>query len=407
MRDKKRHPHSSGRPGAGKGAGQAFGPRKGNRFGAGKPTSFNEEQRDRRRAGSRDGAATDERRDRGPRRFETGSQGRGDRDGPQSRHEFSKRGPRGDSRRHDRPRPEQEPDAKSAGGRGRFRRDGVRGKHRFEAPADDHPQPSIRSNYGRKSRALQNGRPDGERAGRPGALWIYGRHAALAALANENRKVKRILAADSTLEWLLEADIPAQRRAMIVRAAPFEVDQMLPAGAVHQGIAVEVEALPRARLRETCAPEGTLRPVVVFDQITDPHNIGAIFRSAAAFGARAVIVQDRRTPPLAGALAKAAAGAVETVPCIEVVNISRALEGLKDLGYFCAGLDSAATKSIVEIPQGKPVALVLGAEGEGLRRLVRETCDEVFRIPLDAAMESLNVSNAAAVALYELTRRDE
>lgn len=143
---------------------------------------------------------------------------------------------------------------------------------------------------------------------------------------------------------------------------------------------------------------------MVLDQITDPHNIGAIFRSAAAFGARAVVVQDRRTPPLAGALAKAAAGAIEVTPCIAVVNISRALEGLKDLGYHCAGLAGEAEAPISELPFEQPTALVIGAEGEGLRRLVAETCDRLYRIPISRRMESLNVSNAAAVSLYEIAR---
>lgn len=271
------------------------------------------------------------------------------------------------------------------------------------ADPDIAPQSELRSEHGRP-----RGRGEGRRSDRPGertgSLWIYGRHAALAALRNDARKIRRVLAAESALDWLNDADLPPDRRALIVRTAPFEIDRALHDGAVHQGLAVEVEALPRARLRETCAPDGRNRPVVVFDQITDPHNIGAVLRSAAAFGACAVIFQDRRTPPLAGALAKAAAGAVETVPAIEVVNIARALEGLKDLGYFCAGLDGDATMTIGEIPRDKPVALVLGAEGAGLRRLVGETCDGVFRIPLHPAMDSLNVSNAAAVALYEISR---
>jgi 23S rRNA (guanosine2251-2'-O)-methyltransferase len=144
----------------------------------------------------------------------------------------------------------------------------------------------------------------------------------------------------------------------------------------------------------------------VLDQITDPQNIGAIFRTAAAFGARAAIVQDRRTPPLSGALAKAAAGAVETLPVVKAVNISRALEALKDLGYYCAGLASEGAAPITELPKDRPIAIVLGAEGAGLRQLVGETCDGLFRIPIDPVMESLNVSNASAISLYEATRGD-
>ena len=145
--------------------------------------------------------------------------------------------------------------------------------------------------------------------------------------------------------------------------------------------------------------------MVVLDQITDPQNIGAIFRSAAAFGASAVIVQERRTPPLSGALAKAAAGAVETVPCVAVVNIARAIEALQGLGRYCVGLAGEAEMMIGDTPKDTPMALVLGAEGAGLRKLVGETCDARVRIPIAPAMESLNVSTAAAVSLYELTRK--
>lgn len=186
-----------------------------------------------------------------------------------------------------------------------------------------------------------------------------------------------------------------------------DIEQTLHEGAAHQGLAVEVEDLPRARLKDACHIDSRLRPVVVLDQITDPQNIGAIFRSAAAFNAAAIIVQDRRTPRLAGALAKAAAGAVEQVSCVEVVNVARALEGLKTLGYACVGLAGEAERPISARVSARPVALVLGAEGAGLRRLVRDTCDELVRIPIHPKMESLNVSTACAVALYELSRSND
>lgn len=258
----------------------------------------------------------------------------------------------------------------------------------------------------RKDPAGRAGGPDRERG--PSRLWIYGRHAALAALSNPERRIKRVLAAGGALDWLAEARIPQDRLVTLREAArPEDFTRALHEGAVHQGLAVEVDDLPRARLKDACDPSGGRGPVLVLDQITDPHNIGAIFRSAAAFGARAIIVQERRTPPLAGALAKAAAGAVEKVPCVAVVNIARALEGLKGLGYFCAGLAGEASAPLGDIPRNRPVALVLGAEGEGLRRLVAETCDGLFSIPIERRMESLNVSNAAAVALYEIARRQE
>lgn len=261
---------------------------------------------------------------------------------------------------------------------------------------------------GEKSAPKRKPSPPAQRraaeAERPAHLWIYGRHAALAAIANPARVIRRILIADTALQWISEARVPRQRLASLAEARREDFERALHEGAVHQGVAVEVEDLPRARLKEACEPDGGGRPVVVLDQITDPHNIGAIFRSAAAFGARAIIVQDRRTPPLAGALAKAAAGAVDLVPCVEVVNIARALEGLKGLGYHCAGLAGEADAAISALPEDRPAALVLGAEGEGLRRLVAETCDRLYRIPISRRMESLNVSNAAAVALYEIGR---
>ncbi len=238
----------------------------------------------------------------------------------------------------------------------------------------------------------------------PTLLWLYGRHAAAAALVNPSRRIKRGFVTKNAADWLAEIGVQPEKLALLEDARPDAIDRLLTPGAVHQGIAVEAFDLERARLKDVCNPEGGRRPIVVLDQITDPQNIGAIFRSAAAFGSRAVIVQERRTPPLSGALAKAAAGAVETLPCVKAVNISRALEALKDLGYFCAGLASAAPAPITALARDRPVAIVLGAEGAGLRQLVGETCDGLFHIPIDPAMESLNVSNAAAVSLYEATR---
>ncbi len=241
----------------------------------------------------------------------------------------------------------------------------------------------------------------------PSILWLYGRHAVAAALANPARRIKRGFATKNAADWLGGLGLPQDRLLLIEDARPDAIDRLLPAGAVHQGLAVEAHDLDRARLKDVCDPEsggGGLRPVVVLDQITDPQNIGAIFRTAAAFGARAAIVQERRTPPLSGALAKAAAGAVETLPCVKVVNISRALEALGDLGYYCAGLAGDAGEPIAALPKDRPIALVFGAEGAGLRQLVGATCNGLYRIPIDPSMESLNVSNAAAISLYEATR---
>ncbi|MEL6362771.1 MAG: RNA methyltransferase [Pseudomonadota bacterium] len=250
-------------------------------------------------------------------------------------------------------------------------------------------------------------------------LWLYGRHAVAAALANPERRAKRLVATKNAFDWLQNQEVPIEKINTREDLKPGAIDKLLPQGAVHQGIALLTNDLPRARLKDACTfghsnPDianvdtaGTglsLRPVLVLDQITDPQNIGALFRSAGAFNARAVVVQDRRTPPLSGALAKAAAGAIERVPCVKAVNIARSIEALQNLGYFVCGLAGEAEPSILDLPTNAPIAIVVGAEGKGLRDLVATSCDGLFRIPISRDMESLNVSNAAAIALYEATR---
>lgn len=267
-------------------------------------------------------------------------------------------------------------------------------------PANDRPGPGA----GAESRAVASPKPDRKPSKPESGVWIYGRHAVAAALANPLRKIRRVAATLSAAEWLAATGADTALLARLEDLKPDAIDRLLPEGAVHQGLALLTAELPRARLKDVCAPAEPGRPVLVLDQITDPQNIGALFRVAAAFGARAVIVQERRTPPLAGALAKAAAGAVEIVPCVDVVNIARALEALKNLGYHCGGLAGEASADIAALPDA-PLALVMGAEGAGLRQLVAATCDALYRIPIAAAMESLNVSTAAAIALYEGRRK--
>jgi 23S rRNA (guanosine2251-2'-O)-methyltransferase len=222
----------------------------------------------------------------------------------------------------------------------------------------------------------------------------------LAALVNPVRpSPKRLIATPERARQLTEALGGKVRPESLDNAA---IAQLIPQGAVHQGIALRTPPLEPIALEALAEPpDGFL---LMLDQVTDPQNVGAIFRSAAAFGARGVILQDRHAPPLAGALAKAAAGAIDRVPHARAVNLSRALERLEDLGWRPVGLDGAAPEALDAVLDGRPTVLVMGSEGEGLRRLVREHCDALARIPMPGGFESLNVSAAAAVALYEVSR---
>lgn len=230
-----------------------------------------------------------------------------------------------------------------------------------------------------------------------GAYFLYGRHPVEAALANPARKPRRLLAtknAAATLP-LLPADLAAQ----LVTSE--ELAALLPEGAVHQGIALEVLPLGDGNLDALAAKD---RPIVILDQVTDPHNIGAILRSAAAFDAAGVIVMKHNAPDETGVLAKSASGALEIVPVVRVPNLVQAMEYLKKKGYWCAGLDGQATQTLAEAKMTAKTVLVMGAEGAGLRRLTAEHCDLLVKLPISSKMESLNVSNAAAIALYELNR---
>jgi len=178
--------------------------------------------------------------------------------------------------------------------------------------------------------------------------------------------------------------------------------RMLPAGAVHQGMAFKVQPLEGVALEDLAEPaEGV---IVMLDQLTDPQNVGAIFRSALAFSARGIVVQDRHSPALAGALAKASAGATERLPCARVTNLSRALEKLADHGWRAIGMDGESELTLEQALDARPTVIVMGSEGDGVRRLVAEHCEAVARIPMPGGFESLNVSNAAAIALYEAAR---
>lgn len=230
---------------------------------------------------------------------------------------------------------------------------------------------------------------------------IYGKHAALAAIVNPMRKIKRVMVTKNTLAELGEKAFAGIKNLQITDGK--KLDDLLPREAVHQGIALECDSLPQPSLQGWLKAEHN-KPVLLLDQVSDPHNVGAILRSAAAFDAGAVIATDRNAPTESGVMAKAASGALEIMPLITVGNLVQAIEHLKKAGYWIYGLDGEAKKTIAEEKLGKKSALVLGAEGRGLRRLTGEHCDVLVRLPISPKMESLNVSNAAAVALYELYR---
>jgi 23S rRNA (guanosine2251-2'-O)-methyltransferase len=238
-----------------------------------------------------------------------------------------------------------------------------------------------------------------------GAFWLYGLHAARAALDNPRRKVRKAVISDRAQAELGPALVKA-KVANVTQASPDNISRLLPPGAVHQGIAILCEPLPELDLEEALAfAKAGSRLVVVLDQVTDPQNEGAILRSAAAFGVAAVIVQDRHAPPESGALAKAASGGLDLIPRITVVNIARALEELGRLGFYRIALAADGDAPLPDAAPEGDIAIVVGAEGSGLRRLVRERCDASAFIPMGGVMESLNVSNAAAIAFYELRRR--
>jgi 23S rRNA (guanosine2251-2'-O)-methyltransferase len=230
--------------------------------------------------------------------------------------------------------------------------------------------------------------------------WIWGWHAVAAALANPRREAAQLILA--TPERARQIEARFGRLDALETAEPQRIAQALPQGSVHQGVALKGPAPEDAALADFDPRRGAV--LLMLDQVTDPQNVGAILRSAAALGAVGVVLQERHAPKLTGALAKAAAGAVDAVPVARVVNLSRALDELTDAGWRAVGLDGEAERPLGEVLDGAPTVLVMGSEGEGLRRLVAEHCDELARIPMPGGFESLNVSAAAAVALYEAAR---
>ena len=231
--------------------------------------------------------------------------------------------------------------------------------------------------------------------GNPNRPRFWGKHAVAAALDNPERRVIKAWSTREAAEFMnFPKDLP------VVLADVADLGRMVPHDAPHQGIVIEVEPLEEMWLADVLAEAPERAVLLVLDQVTDPHNVGAILRSAAAFGAIAIVTQDRHAPPEGGALAKAASGALERVPWVRVVNLARALEEIAEAGFWRIGLAGEAKDDIKTALGPQRVALVLGAEGPGMRANVRDHCDALAKLPISEAMESLNVSNAAAVALY-------
>jgi 23S rRNA (guanosine2251-2'-O)-methyltransferase len=258
-----------------------------------------------------------------------------------------------------------------------------------DKPFGAHPAQGAKdkSRFAPKPKPMRPAIPDG-------VAILYGWHPVAAALRNPRRTIRRIMATENGAHRLTEDGIALPVTPEIVR--PEAIAALLSPDAVHQGLLAEADALPAIELEDVAA-EGT---VLVLDQITDPHNVGAILRSAAAFGARAVIITARHSPEATGVLAKSASGALELVPMVAVQNLVRALAALKERGFLTVGLDSEAESDLGAAGLREPLALVLGAEGRGLRQSTRDICDIRARLELPGAIKSLNVSNAAAVSLY-------
>jgi 23S rRNA (guanosine2251-2'-O)-methyltransferase len=227
---------------------------------------------------------------------------------------------------------------------------------------------------------------------------LWGKHAVAAALDNPKRKLLRAWATREAAGFMqFPKDLP------VTLAEVTDLARLVPHDAPHQGVVIEVEAIEDAWLDELLSPADERAVLLVLDQVTDPHNVGAILRSAAAFGAAGIVTQDRHSPPESGVVAKAASGALERVPWVRVVNLARALEEIGEAGFWRIGLAGDAGTDLKDALGSPRIALVLGAEGPGLRPNTREHCDALARLPIGDAIESLNVSNAAAVALYAAT----
>lgn len=251
-----------------------------------------------------------------------------------------------------------------------------------------------------KSTAMRKGhRPSVAPSNRP---RFWGRHAVLAALANPERNVRRMW---GTREALQALDLPPVLPVTYADVA--DLGRLVPSDAPHQGLVIEVDPLPDIWLGDLLDRGAKdQRPLIVLDQVTDPHNVGAVLRSAAAFDALGLITQDRHAPPESGALARAASGALELVPWVRVVNLARALDEIAEAGFWRIGLTGHTQQTIAQAIGNARLCLVLGSEGEGMRQNTEAHCDQLARLPISPKVESLNISNAAAIALYAAATRN-
>lgn len=248
---------------------------------------------------------------------------------------------------------------------------------------------------------MKGGRGSGRASS--GHVRLWGRHAVEAALKNPDRVHRKLWATREGIDSLdgeLPPDFP------IEYADAQDLARLVARDAPHQGLVLECEPLENVFLDEVMDAESA-RPIVILDQVTDPHNVGAILRSAAAFGAAAIVTQDRHAPPESGVVAKSASGALEVVPWVRVVNLARAMEEMAEAGYWRIGMTGAADTTLADALPTGPVALVLGAEGDGMRHNIEAHCDALAKLPISRTVESLNVSNAAAIALYAVATRSK
>lgn len=235
------------------------------------------------------------------------------------------------------------------------------------------------------------------------SLILYGRHAVIAALKNPNRQISKVLVTKENADELKGLANPV----LIHTVDRKEIDRVSPSDAVHQGFAAYVKELDNVEIEDVIAmaEEKDNCHVLILDQVTDPQNVGAIIRSCVAFDALALIMQDKNSPDENGAMAKASVGTIELLPICRVTNLSRAIQQLQSAGFWAIGMDGLAETTIDKMNKAGKNAIVMGSEGKGMRRLVEETCDMTVKLPTSDKVESLNVSTAAAIALYELNKK--